>query len=64
VIAGMRLTCAVRFTGVDEKIGSKGRMELLRQQIEGRDDTGRLVFVAGRTTVYRSIEQVESESLK
>ncbi len=64
VVAGMRLTCAVRFTGVDEKIGSKGRMELLHQQIEGRDDSGRLVFVAGRTTVYRSVEQVESESLK
>lgn len=64
VVAGMRLTCTVRFTGVDDKSGTKGRMELLRQQIEGRDGDGSLVFVAGRTTVYRSIEQVESESLR
>jgi len=64
IVAGMRLTCRIRFTGVDEKTGSKGRMELLRQQIEGRDDKGELVFVAGRTTVYRSMEQVEAGSLR
>ncbi len=63
IVAGMRLTCTVRFTGVDEKTGSKGRMELLQQQTEGRDDGGQLIFVAGRTTVYRSLEQVSAGSL-
>lgn len=63
VVAGMRLTCTIRFTGVDDKSGSKGSMELLHQQTEGRDETGRLVFTAGRTTVYRSVEQVSKASL-
>jgi hypothetical protein len=63
IVAGMRLTCTIRFTGVDDKTGSKGRMELLHQQTEGRDETGRLVFTAGRTTVYRSPEQVAAGSL-
>ena len=63
IVAGMRLTCAVRFVGVDDKIGSKGSMELLHQQTEGRDDSGQLVFTAGRTTVYRSAEQIAKASL-
>ncbi|MEP7329794.1 MAG: MaoC family dehydratase N-terminal domain-containing protein [Betaproteobacteria bacterium] len=63
IVAGMRLACTLKFVGVDDKAGSKGRMELLHQAMEGRDDTGELVFVAGRTTVYRSLEQVERRSL-
>ncbi len=63
VVAGMRLTCAIRFVGVDDKTGSKGTMELLHQQTEGRDEAGQLVFTAGRTTVYRSAEQVAKASL-
>jgi acyl dehydratase len=63
IVAGMRLTCRVRFVGVDEKEGSKGKMELLHQAIEGHDERGDLVFVAGRTTVYRSFEQVQRRSL-
>jgi acyl dehydratase len=64
IVAGMRLSCRVRFEGVDDKQGSKGRMELLHQTLEGRDEGGELVFSAGRTTVYRSLEQVEGQSLR
>lgn len=63
IVAGMRLTCRVRFVGVEDKQGSKGRMELLHQAVEGRDETGELVFTAGRSTVYRSLAQVEKRSL-
>ena len=63
IVAGMRLTCRMRFVGVEDKEGSKGRMELLHQALEARDDQGQLVVTAGRTTVYRSLAQVESRSL-
>lgn len=63
IVAGMRLTCRMRFVGVDEKAGRKGRMELLLQEVQGHDDRGQLVFIAGRTTVYRSAEQVDQRSL-
>lgn len=63
ITAGMRLTCRILFAGVEDKSGSKGRMELLRQDMEGRDEQGRLVFKAVRHTVYRSLEQVEQGSL-
>lgn len=63
IVAGMRLTCRLQFVGVDEKAGSKGRMELLHQAMQGFDEAGRLVFVAGRSTVYRSLDQVERRSL-
>ncbi len=63
IVAGMRLTCRICFVGVDEKVGSKGQMELLRQEVQGHDDLGQLVFVAGRTTVYRSAEQIDRGSL-
>jgi hypothetical protein len=38
-------------------------MELLLQEVQGQDDRGQLVFIAGRTTVYRSAEQVDQRSL-
>lgn len=63
ITAGMRLTCRMHLVGVDRKEGRRGAMELLRQETRGHDEEGRLVFVAGRTTVYRSLEQVESRSL-
>ena len=63
IVAGMRLACRVRFVGVDDKVGTKGSMELLHQAVEGRDAHGELVFVAGRTTVYRSLDQVARRSL-
>lgn len=63
IVAGMRLSCRVRFVGVEDKQGSKGHMELLHQAVEGRDENGELVFTAGRSTVYRSLAQVEKRSL-
>lgn len=63
IVAGMRLTCRVRFVGVDDKEGSKGRMQLLHQELQGHDDARELVFTSGRSTVYRSLEQVERKSL-
>ncbi len=38
-------------------------MELLHQELQGRDADGKLVFVMGRTTIYRSKEQIEKRSL-
>jgi hypothetical protein len=63
IVAGMRLACCIRFVGVDDKSGSKGTMELLHQELEGRDEAGEVVFVAGRTTVYRSLDQLARRSL-
>jgi acyl dehydratase len=63
IVAGMRLTCRIRFVGVDDKAGSKGRMELLHQELQGRDEAGELVFRSARSTVYRSLAQVEAGSL-
>ncbi len=63
IVAGMRLTCRLRFAGVEDKTGSKGSMELLHQVLEGHDEAGALVFTAGRSTVYRSLEQIEKRSL-
>ncbi|MDO8279575.1 MAG: MaoC family dehydratase N-terminal domain-containing protein [Burkholderiaceae bacterium] len=54
IVAGMRLSCRVRFVGVDDKQGSKGRMSLIRQQIQGHDETGELIYTANRTTAYRA----------
>ncbi|MDS1139898.1 MaoC family dehydratase N-terminal domain-containing protein [Pusillimonas sp. SM2304] len=63
ITAGMRLTCRLRFMGVEDKVGARGRMQLLNNQLQGHDEAGALVFVAGRSTVYRSLEQVEQRSL-
>lgn len=63
IVAGMKLTCRLRFAGVDDKAGSKGSMELLHQILEGYDEVGKLVFTASRSTVYRSLKQVEKRSL-
>lgn len=63
VVAGMRLACILGLTGVDEKRGSKGLMELMRQDMRVEDDAGGLVLVFSRTTVYRSLDQVEKASL-
>lgn len=57
IIAGMVLTCRMRLRGVEDKAGRKGTMQLLHQELEGRDEAGHIVFVAGRTTVYRSADQ-------
>ena len=63
IVAGMRLTCTIRFVGVDDKTGSKGAMELLHQALDGHDEAGRLVFTMARSTVYRSLEQLARKSM-
>ncbi|MFG1465147.1 MaoC family dehydratase N-terminal domain-containing protein [Xanthobacter sp. DSM 24535] len=63
VVSGMRLACTFVFVGVDEKPGSKGKMELIRQELRCCDPTGALVLTSGRTTIYRSLDQVEKRSL-
>ncbi len=63
IVAGMRLTCVIRFVGVDDKHGSKGSMELLHQELQGRDAAGALVFTMERSTVYRSLDQLARRSL-
>lgn len=54
IVAGERLRCRVHFVGVDDKDGRSGRMEMIRQEIRGEDETGRPVFVHRRVTVYRA----------
>ena len=63
LVAGATLTCRVEFAGVDEKTGSKGRMELLHQKLHGVDADGKRIFVMTRSTVYRSLEQLAQRSL-
>lgn len=63
IVAGMRLSCRLRFVGVENKRGSRGDMELLHQELQGHDESGELIFTAGRTTVYRSLSQIENRSL-
>lgn len=63
IVAGQVLTCRIEFTGVDDKDGAKGRMELLHQRLHGVDAAGRPVFTMSRTTIYRSLAQVERRSL-
>ena len=57
ILAGMVLTCRMRLQAIEDKAGRKGTMQLLYQDLEGRDEAGRLVFVARRTTVYRPADQ-------
>jgi len=63
IVAGMRIECRLHFTGVDEKQGRKGTMELLRQEMVGNEVGGAPLFTHFRTTVYRSLEQVKRQSL-
>lgn len=63
VVAGMVLECRVQFVGVEDKQGRKGRMELMLQEMSGVDAKLGTIFTHRRTTVYRSLEQVERRSL-
>lgn len=63
IVAGMRLTCRMCFVGVEDKVGSSGRMQIVQNELQGHDESGTLVFVVGRDTVYRSLEQIEKRSL-
>lgn len=57
ITAGLVLTCRMRLTAIDDKAGRSGVMQLIRQELEGRDPDGALVFVSGRTTIYRPAGQ-------
>lgn len=57
IVAGDRLECRIRFTGVDRATGRSGTMELLRQEIHGTDASGQPVFVQYRTTIYREAKR-------
>jgi len=63
VTAGMQLVCRVQLTGVEEKSGAKGAMQLIHQETHGKDASGELVFISRRTTIYRSLDQVQKGSL-
>ena len=64
IVAGMGLICRIEFAGVDDKDGSKGRMELLHQRLHGVAVDGREIFVMTRTTIYRALAQLERKSLE
>jgi acyl dehydratase len=57
IVAGDQLNISIRFSAVDRASGRSGAMELLRQEIHGRDKSGRPVFVQHRTTIYREARQ-------
>ncbi len=63
VTAGMQLICRVQLTGVEEKSGAKGAMQLIHQETHGKNASGELVFISRRTTIYRSLDQVQKGSL-
>ncbi len=63
VVAGMVLECRVQFVGVEDKQGRKGRMELMLQEMTGVEASFGTVFTHRRTTLYRSLDQVERRSL-
>ncbi len=63
VVSGMVLECRIQFVGVEDKQGRKGTMELMLQEMTGTDARLGVVFTHRRTTVYRSLDQVERRSL-
>ncbi|RDD62347.1 MaoC family dehydratase N-terminal domain-containing protein [Ferruginivarius sediminum] len=54
IVAGDVLTCRTHFIDVQDKEGRSGRMELLLQEVRGRDGDGALVFTHRKTTIYRA----------
>lgn len=54
IVAGDELTCEVHFVEVTDKKGRSGDMELLVQEVRGRDAQGRDVYTLRRLTIYRS----------
>ncbi len=54
IVVGDILTCCITFVGVEEKQARSGAMELLVQEIEGRDAAGAPVYRHRRVMVYRA----------
>jgi acyl dehydratase len=63
LVAGMRLQCQITLVAVEDKQGSKGAMQILRQAMACRADDGELLAIVHRSTIYRSLEQIERGSL-
>lgn len=58
VVAGMRLVCRFAFAGLDERRGSRGPLEVMRQEVRVDDAAGQRVVTCGRTTLYRSLQEL------
>jgi acyl dehydratase len=54
IVAGDVLECRLHFTGVEDKQGRSGTMQLIQQELRAVDRTGRLVVTNGRVIVYRA----------
>jgi acyl dehydratase len=54
IVVGDVLTCRITFVGVEEKQARSGAMELLIQEIDGRDASGAPVYRHRRVMVYRA----------
>jgi acyl dehydratase len=53
ILAGDRLQCELRLTGVQEKRSSKGNMELIIQDLIVTSPSGEMVCVNRRVVIYR-----------
>lgn len=53
IVAGDVLYCSVHFTGIEDKTGSLGRMEVVTQELRGTDPQGRHVFTHRRFSIIR-----------
>ncbi len=58
VVAGMRLVCRFAFAGLEERRGSKGPLEVMRQEVRVDDEAGQRVVTCARTTIYRSLQEL------
>ncbi|MDR5760618.1 MaoC family dehydratase N-terminal domain-containing protein [Caballeronia sp. LZ035] len=63
LVAGLRLECRTQLVAVDERNGSKGTMQILRQSMTCTSADGIALAVVHRSTIYRSAEQVARGSL-
>jgi acyl dehydratase len=53
ILAGDRLQCELRLTGVQDKRSSKGNMELIIQDLIVTSPSGEMVCVNRRVVIYR-----------
>ncbi|QTL05509.1 MaoC family dehydratase N-terminal domain-containing protein [Aquabacter sp. L1I39] len=58
VMAGMRLVCRFAFAALEERRGSKGPLEVMRQEVRVDDEAGHRVVTCGRATLYRSLQEL------
>lgn len=58
VTAGMRLVCRFAFAALEERRGSRGPLEVMRQEVRVHDAAGQRVVTCARTTLYRSLQEL------